>query len=443
MKSAAVPGILLFSFSNSSSRPAPSADRNPGGASAPAPGGRKGRHLLWGVLLVIAALVVIVARGWFLRQPALTGHSLVTITEVLPADEAKTGHPRSWIGLAGPGPGAVSVLSERFWSASSPAPSFDGRRFLFRGLESETGSPALWEMGIDGSGLNMVTRGLADPGDPLYLPDGRILFSDAPADGGGSMSPVRSLFSCLPDGSEIERLTFGDYRDGRPELLADGRIRFVRQDGSGTGDRSPMMMTINADGTGLARFIAPAEDGSGAPPAMPTAPGDNRRIAEVVNASARRPPAAGTGPPEGTGSSASTGTLLCINAYLSDLPGISRLREGEIRKVRVSRAGFSGMDGMGRPKPPEVLAEADVFADGSFLVEVPADTPLQLLLLGDHDRPLAAHEHGIWVRPGENRGCVGCHENRDQVPGDRLPLALQHGAHGDGGPGDSPGPQGG
>jgi hypothetical protein len=437
MKSAAITGILLFSSTGSTRRPTSVSppDRTPDGTATPNPGGsHKGRHLLWGALLVMAALVIIAARGWILRQPALTGHSLVTITEIAAAEGADPAAPRSWIGLSGAGSDSVEVLTDRFWSASSPAPSFDGRRFLFRGRKSETGSPALWEMQVDGRGLRLVTRGLGDPDDPLYLPDGRILFSDIPPDESGPAAAIRSLFSSAPDGSDLERLTFGNHHDGRPDLAADGRIRFLRLTGTGRVARPAMTMTINADGTGLARFVAAEGTDNGTRSGAPPAPGDNRRIAEVVDASARRPPAVRTLVAEET---SSTGSLLCINAYLSDLPGINGLSAGEIRKVRVARAGFAGMDTMGRPKPAEVLAEAEVFADGSFFVEVPADTPLQLLLLGDHDRPLAAHEHGIWVRPEENRGCIGCHENRGQVPEERLPLALQRGMHGDGGPGES------
>ncbi|MEK7798670.1 MAG: hypothetical protein AAB297_02480, partial [Acidobacteriota bacterium] len=67
---------------------------------------------------------------------------------------------------------------------------------------------------------------------------------------------------------------------------------------------------------------------------------------------------------------------------------------------------------------------APVLPDGSFFVEVPADTPLRLTLLHRDGRPLAALASGIWVRPNENRGCIGCHEERDRAPENRQPLAV-------------------
>ena len=70
------------------------------------------------------------------------------------------------------------------------------------------------------------------------------------------------------------------------------------------------------------------------------------------------------------------------------------------------------------------VALAPVHAEGSFFLEVPADTPLQLELLGDNERVLASLRSGLWVRPNENRGCIGCHENPEIAPQNRLPLAV-------------------
>jgi hypothetical protein len=31
----------------------------------------------------------------------------------------------------------------------------------------------------------------------------------------------------------------------------------------------------------------------------------------------------------------------------------------------------------------------------------------------------------MWIRPNERRGCVGCHENHEQTPENRIPMAVK------------------
>lgn len=63
-----------------------------------------------------------------------------------------------------------------------------------------------------------------------------------------------------------------------------------------------------------------------------------------------------------------------------------------------------------------VLGTVPLAADGSFLVEVPADRLLHVQAL-DSDRRVVGNQQ-IWMygRPGERRSCVGCHEPRDTAP---------------------------
>ncbi len=73
-----------------------------------------------------------------------------------------------------------------------------------------------------------------------------------------------------------------------------------------------------------------------------------------------------------------------------------------------------------------VLGTVPLAADGSFAVEVPADRFLHLQVL-DSDRYVVGNQL-LWmvVRPGESKGCVGCHE-RPETAADahrEFPLAL-------------------
>jgi HEAT repeat protein len=63
-----------------------------------------------------------------------------------------------------------------------------------------------------------------------------------------------------------------------------------------------------------------------------------------------------------------------------------------------------------------VLGTAPLAADGSFALEVPADRLIQCQAL-DADRQVVGNQiQWIYVRPGENRGCVGCHNKPETAP---------------------------
>jgi hypothetical protein len=61
-------------------------------------------------------------------------------------------------------------------------------------------------------------------------------------------------------------------------------------------------------------------------------------------------------------------------------------------------------------------------ADGSFALDVPSDRLFHLQVL-DSDKRIMGNEF-IWqyIRPGESRSCLGCHEKPDAAPsiGDHL-----------------------
>jgi hypothetical protein len=58
-----------------------------------------------------------------------------------------------------------------------------------------------------------------------------------------------------------------------------------------------------------------------------------------------------------------------------------------------------------------VLGTFPVAADGSFYVEVPADRLIHLQVLDSDRRVLGNQTFWMYARPGETRGCVGCHES--------------------------------
>ena len=73
---------------------------------------------------------------------------------------------------------------------------------------------------------------------------------------------------------------------------------------------------------------------------------------------------------------------------------------------------------------PASLGDVPLEADGSFLVRLPADVPLALELLDGDGRVVARQRAPFWLRPGETRGCIGCHEDPDTSPPNVRPLAV-------------------
>ena len=60
----------------------------------------------------------------------------------------------------------------------------------------------------------------------------------------------------------------------------------------------------------------------------------------------------------------------------------------------------------------QILGYAPIEPDGSFKLNVPADTPVALSVVDSTGRAFQTHTNWIQVRPGERRTCDGCHSPR-------------------------------
>jgi hypothetical protein len=63
-------------------------------------------------------------------------------------------------------------------------------------------------------------------------------------------------------------------------------------------------------------------------------------------------------------------------------------------------------------EPTQILGYAPIDPDGSFKLNVPADTPIALSVIDANGRAFQTHTNWIQVRPGERRTCDGCHSPR-------------------------------
>jgi hypothetical protein len=237
-------------------------------------------------------------------------------------------------------------------------------------------------------GLSMVTvrrplhsyRAITREQDGLFhspspLPDGTILVSRRPADGSGSHGVYRM-----------------DPASGRRTLIFDDPARHDVQ----------------------ARLLAPRSepDGRSTSVFVPTGDVDDPTTASHTP---RNP----------------MGKLYCLNAHISDLDPKVWAPEGMIRRVRVlegvpRKAGngeSTDLSGIAPLLQRRILGEAPVDVDGSFNLQVPADIPIELQLL-DADGVSLRSCGWIWVKNNEPRGCIGCHEDGELAPQNRLASAL-------------------
>jgi hypothetical protein len=323
-------------------------------------------------------------------------------------------------------------LSEGLAAAGAPAVRHDGARVLFVARERADGTESVLECAPDGSGRRVLVAAAEDCTGAAWLPDGRIVWS-ARVQGSGAASP-HALHVGKGDGTPGERITFGND-DTEPTVLSDGRILFASARAAETGARS-VLCTVHPDGSGLAPFHAAALP-LARPRQLPsldvecveTAPdGTRRRVVLDWDAPSRRladPPAAD--PPalrpaggERWGDVVPLAARTRPQGHLSSVK--PALRFGTLVAVD-ARSGGRGAAVRFRTGNA-VLGPVPLERDGSFSVRLPADRPFRTEILDATGAVVAGETGAVWVRPGETRLCVGCHDDVETGPPNVRPVAL-------------------
>jgi len=122
------------------------------------------------------------------------------------------------------------------------------------------------------------------------------------------------------------------------------------------------------------------------------------------------------------------GTLFLQNAYLTrnDPKGI--IKPGMIKALRVNALGVqprarrrSCTMTVRNDLPKKALGTVPVDEDGSAFFKVPANTALQVQTLDENGMALLTEKSFFYLQPGENRSCIGCHEEVGSTPS---PVAM-------------------
>jgi len=139
-----------------------------------------------------------------------------------------------------------------------PELSYDGSKVLFAMRHSRADDYHVYEIGIDGKGLRQITggEGFCDI-DPVYLPDGRIVFSSTRDLKYCQCNRhiMANLFRVDADGRNMIQIGGSGLFEGHPIVMPDGTILYDRweyvdrQFGSSFG-----LWTMNPDGTNPALF---------------------------------------------------------------------------------------------------------------------------------------------------------------------------------------------
>lgn len=352
------------------------------------------------------------------------------------------------------------LLSDGFLSVGEPVVRPDASAVLFSGKRSLDATWQIFEMKLPRGSIAQLTSVPGGASHAALLGSGDFVFSSPVPKPAGDWSEAQPSALFVQRGMEApRRITFGATPAVQPTVLRDGRILFVSARASATNAATPRLglFTVNNDGTELTAF-AVNEDGApfidsprelndgrvaflaasnvrmsdawleAVRPGRPFASRSplpfeewirfggvshpdtdpDWHNAEVARIAPRPKPA---GHLSAMNSAKRSGTILCLDARFARSSLAARAsRTHRIRVIADTNAA--------------PLGEVSVEADGSFHVEVPADTPIGFEALDEANRVTVRLAPSFWVRPGENRSCVGCHEPYNHSPDNLRPIAA-------------------
>ena len=315
---------------------------------------------------------------------------------------------------------------------------------------------SLWSCKMDGSALRRLTYNLSNDMDPAILPDGRMIYAGwlRHSSAHGPQGRI-ALLGVNEDGldGQIYAGDEGLRVKQMPTPTADGQVVFVEADaieGDGSGrlaavsQMRPLHTYRSLTGAADGRFRAPAALADGRLlVAWRPATGESQVVGGRTFGIYRFDPATGARErlledpgwhslqakrvvarpmPDARSSVVRDddpeGKLFAVDVNIHDLG--ERLPKGQARSLRVVE-GVPASES--RPAGRRLLGTIPLAPDGSFQAQVPANTPLELQLL-DEDGLAIRSSAWLWVRNHAAQGCVGCHEDQERTPPNRLAEAL-------------------
>ncbi|MDO5582171.1 MAG: hypothetical protein Q4G69_13670 [Planctomycetia bacterium] len=157
-----------------------------------------------------------------------------------------------------PGEPVQDVLKGKEGSFWRPDVSYDMKKLLFSFQPKGEKSFHLYECALDGSGLKQLTFGDYDDLDPIYSPDGKIIFCSSRQHSYVRCMPMTHSFAvsrCDADGKNIYVISANGEPEYLPSMLNDGRVLFTRWEYTDKALwRVQSLWSMNPDGTNTQTF---------------------------------------------------------------------------------------------------------------------------------------------------------------------------------------------
>ena len=136
--------------------------------------------------------------------------------------------------VVGLNPGEIKrVLLDDGGSFWRPDVSFDAKKILFTHRLPGEKSFHLFEMNADGTDVKQLTVGDYDDLDPIYTPQGKIIFCTTRQHSYVRCMPMTHSFAvarCDADGKNIYVISANGEPEYLPSMMQDGRVIFTRWD---------------------------------------------------------------------------------------------------------------------------------------------------------------------------------------------------------------------
>jgi hypothetical protein len=386
-------------------------------------------------------------------------------------------------------PSSLKVLTKDFYSACFPYISYDGRFILFTAQQKQDESWQIWEMNLDNSKCRKITSFNENCTDPVYLPGGRLAFTKLTIndtvksahclytcnlDGSGLRQITFSPNACFattvlkdgrlltvsrqlmpdkgdpmlmvmrPDGTKADMFykgAGGSILTSSAHETSDGKIVFIEADkGTTTAGRlvsisynRPLHTRIDLTSGIKGDFCAvlplrpdkylvscrksdsehfalyefdPVKKSIGKE--VLTDPEYNILGAVLVEENERPKKL-----PSEVDLQVKTGLLLC-----QDINFMNPLQPDNVSDTRKEVK----IEVLGVDTTYEVV---EVEKDGSFQLKAMADIPFRIRTLDEKGNVVNGPCSWLWLRPNERRGCIGCHEDPELVPENKVSLAIR------------------
>ncbi|NUQ61447.1 MAG: hypothetical protein HUU20_03100 [Pirellulales bacterium] len=122
------------------------------------------------------------------------------------------------------------LLADPEGGIRDPVVDYHGRTILFSYRKGKSPHYLLYEINADGSGLRQLTDGPFDDVEPIYLPDGGLMFVSTRCKRRVNCHTTETavLFRCDADGKNLRPLSSNNEHDNTPWLLPSGQVLYTR-----------------------------------------------------------------------------------------------------------------------------------------------------------------------------------------------------------------------